>query len=324
MPDPCPICDADLLHPPRADTTRSPEQAESYDCPRCGRFELALWVKNGIPQALREKPTLAGIVSHAIRRMHPLGGSNARGGIPFIDQGLWERLASASPPTPAAQADNCILWLGAVLVAPGEILEVDTRHHRAILGSLTDDNFDFVFEHLRDQELIKGPFFSTGGATVTLTFKGWERFEELKRGVANSHLAFMAMPFGEARLDHAFWTHWKPAVAKTGFDLRRIDEKPKAGSIDDRLRVEILRSRFLIAELTDGNHGAYWEAGFAEGLRRPVIYMCTKDHWKRERTHFDTNHLHTIIWEETALGDAAEQLKATIRATLPDEATLSD
>jgi nucleoside 2-deoxyribosyltransferase len=94
--------------------------------------------------------------------------------------------------------------------------------------------------------------------------------------------------------------------------------------IDDQLRVALRTSRFVVADLTHGNNGAYWEAGFAEGLGRPVIYTCRKSEWKKKASHFDTNHLVTVIWDPTDLKKAEDQLSATIRATLPQEAKLSD
>jgi len=77
-----------------------------------------------------------------------------------------------------------------------------------------------------------------------------------------------------------------------------------------------------LADLTHHNKGAYWEAGFAEGLGKPVIYLCRKDVFedKTQGTHFDTNHHLTVVWDPADLTDAAEKLKATIRATLPREA----
>lgn len=129
----------------------------------------------------------------------------------------------------------------------------------------------------------------------------------------------MAMPFGDARLDKVFNT-FKTAVADTGFELRRIIDDPPAGLIDDRLRVEIRKSCFMICELTTSNPGAYWEAGFAEGLGRPVIYSCEKSFFDAKQTHFDTNHCHTVLWVPDDLADAATRMKATIRATLPTEA----
>ena len=80
-------------------------------------------------------------------------------------------------------------------------------------------------------------------------------------------------------------------------DRGLLVQRAKAGSIDERLRVEIRRSRFLIADLTDRNAGAYWEAGFAEGLGKPVIYTCEKSVFEEEKTHFDTNHMHTVLWD---------------------------
>ena len=37
---------------------------------------------------------------------------------------------------------------------------------------------------------------------------------------------------------------------------------------------------FLWPIFTHGDPGAYWEAGFAEGLGKPVIYTCEKDDFR--------------------------------------------
>jgi nucleoside 2-deoxyribosyltransferase len=136
----------------------------------------------------------------------------------------------------------------------------------------------------------------------------------------------MAMPFGSPEFDRVYESCWKPAVTAAGFTLKRLDEQQPAGLIDDRLRVEIRQSRFLIAELTDQNRGAYWEAGYAEGLGKPVIYTCRRDVFEEQATapHFDTNHHLTVVWELEELADASSRLKATIRATLPSESRLRD
>jgi hypothetical protein len=83
-------------------------------------------------------------------------------------------------------------------------------------------------------------------------------------------------------------------------------------------------ARFLIADLSHGNPGAYWEAGFAEGLNLPVIYTCEAGAWSKSKTHFDTNHMATIIWNETELDQAGKALTAMIRATLRAEAKPAD
>ena len=66
--------------------------------------------------------------------------------------------------------------------------------------------------------------------------------------------------------------------------------------------------------------------GFAEGLGKPVIYTCEAsvlDHLDR-KPHFDTNHYLTIEWHADDRAQEIKELKAAIRETLPEEATLED
>ncbi|MGO9847825.1 MAG: hypothetical protein ACLPKT_14875, partial [Methylocella sp.] len=83
--------------------------------------------------------------------------------------------------------------------------------------------------------------------------------------------------------------------------------------------------RFLIADLSDDNAGAYWEAGFAEGLGKPVIYVCrAREGGELKKTHFDANHRHTVRWDLSALDQTAKELKAVIRNTLLGDANQDD
>lgn len=86
----------------------------------------------------------------------------------------------------------------------------------------------------------------------------------------------------------------------------------------------IRSARFVVADLTHDNNGAYFEAGFAEGLGVPVIYTCEAQKFKEKKTHFDTNHMHTVPWDITNLDEAGRLLTATIRNTLPADAKLAD
>jgi nucleoside 2-deoxyribosyltransferase len=110
----------------------------------------------------------------------------------------------------------------------------------------------------------------------------------------------------------------KQAVADTGFELRTVTQK--AGHIDAIIEDEIRRCRFLIADLSDENAGAYWEAGLAEGLGKPVVYICRHD----VKTHFDTDHRQTVRWDLKKPDDTAKHLKAVIRNTLLGDAKQGD
>lgn len=125
---------------------------------------------------------------------------------------------------------------------------------------------------------LRGKLLEPAGTNTTivcLSFDGWTKYSELKKGRADARKAFMAMPFGELKVDQVF-TVFEKACADTDFRLVRLDKHPKAGIIDNRLRVDIEISRFVIADLTNDNKGAYWEGGFAEGLGKPVFCSYEK------------------------------------------------
>lgn len=280
-------------------------------CPRCGNFRFSGTAWETVGPSLGGDPFKIAKVSLGLRRMQESKRE------PLLTSDLLTQLVEGTElPLPREQADNIILWLGKSLRGRtgGRIkVPVDTTLV-GVMGATTAEDAYAVIQHLQDKGLLNV------GKGIGLTLEGWDRFHALEHATVESRIAFMAMPFGDQSLDRIFRDCFKPAVQRTGFDLRRIDESPPAGLIDHRLRVEIRRARFLIAELTGGNHGAYWEAGFAEGLGRPVIFTCSRTYFEAAGTHFDTNHCQTIVWSEEALDEAAKQLKATIRATLPAEA----
>ena len=88
----------------------------------------------------------------------------------------------------------------------------------------------------------------------------------------------------------------------------RIDRKEYLNKIDDEIIAEIRRSKFLIADFTEGDSGTrgsvYFEAGFAQGLSIPVIFSCRKDSF--DKIHFDTRQYPHIVW------NSPEELKASL------------
>ncbi len=109
-----------------------------------------------------------------------------------------------------------------------------------------------------------------------------------------------------------------PAIREAGYEPLRIDRKEHISKIDDEIIAEIRRSRFLVADFTQGDTGArggvYYEAGFAHGLNIPVIFTCRTD--AIDKVHFDTRQYNHITWENTA--ELRERLAKRISATLGD------
>jgi nucleoside 2-deoxyribosyltransferase len=314
----CWIC----LSPLEAPRFRSLGEVIQFNCPRCGEYALsstaiAVLEVDQRPFSDRQRA----ILCHAIRKRR-------RGEKPTIYtvDDLDAILNAAKLPAVAEQAETLVLLIGELLEGPGVLLDLYDLRHGGVIGTLNPDNFDFVLRGLEGDGLLerKGPP-SRGEWTGTLTFKGWERLQELQRGRVKGLRAFMAMKFGNEELDRIYVEHFKPAASAAGFDLRKVNEEPTPGLIDNRIRVDIRESRFVVADLSDDNLGAYWEAGYAEGLGKPVIYTCERTKFESEKTtHFDTNHSLTIPWDAEDPEWAAAMLKATIRARFPQEARMRD
>ncbi|HVA17722.1 MAG TPA: hypothetical protein VMV59_08425 [Candidatus Dormibacteraeota bacterium] len=241
---------------------------------------------------------------------------------------MFMRMASTELPTVGTQLDSVILWVGdKTRENPGTrfaLSEQESVECAATVGAADHKGFSYLVNSLGTAGLLDSDAFIMNTPVTVLTPRGWDRYEELKRMVPNSRIAFMAMPFGNSEIERAFQDCFFLAARRAGFTLRKVTHGQPAGVIDDQIRVAIRVARFAIADLTGGNQGAYWEAGFAEGLGKPVIYTCEDAEFKKQKTHFDTNHCLTVPWTLSDLNSAQDRLVATIRATLPESAVLED
>lgn len=317
MQNACPICRSELK-------VKSPtgRDATNYSCPQCGDFVLTETLVASFPATVAGNVDTSAKISHALRSMQQVNKGVE------LNWNTVQEILKRPLPSPSEQADLFIRWLAENVDGPGEVVLVGPATHSAIIGAKTPAGFVLVLKYLIEIELVSGdlkkPMGGPGIGHVTLTVKGWKYYESLRRGGSTYRKAFMAMKFGDPDLDRIFDEVFYNYVWQTGFELFRLTDKPRAGLIDNRMRVEIQTSDFLIADLTHDNLGAYWEAGYAEGLGKPVIYTCEKAKFELDKTHFDTNHHLTIVWDKEAPQAAGDELKATIRATLPELAKQQD
>lgn len=314
----CPICDGKSKVEVLAEGN-----LYNIDCDRCGKFEItshAIKYFKGHEELDKVISVSYWIKQNQIEKER----------IKIDLEKLRKLIIPFSPSSPREQANNFILWFGDNVKAPNENKILKNVSLIPIVGAKDERGVYYILKQLHSEGIINEHELPTGliptKYNITFTFKGWDKYYELKRSNKDSRLAFMAMKFGEEPLNTIYNDIIKIAVENTGFEIRKLDEEKRAGLIDDKLRVEIRRSKFLLADLTHDNNGAYWEAGYAEGLGIPVIYICDEDKFKKKKTHFDTNHHLTVLWknDEDGLKQFSNELKATIRATFPAEAKMED
>ena len=152
--------------------------------------------------------------------------------------------------------------------------------------------------------------------SISLTLDGWQRYEAEKQGQTEGSYGFIALKFGDPVLDPFLQGHIKPTVESIGLSLRDMRDCSRAGIIDNLMRIEIRDSAFVLVDLTHDNAGAYWEAGYAEGLGKPVLYICERSKFENVKTHFDTNHCTTVVWDADEPMQFRETLVATLKRSL--------
>jgi hypothetical protein len=100
----------------------------------------------------------------------------------------------------------------------------------------------------------------------------------------------------------------------------RIDKEHPLEDLVGRIKKEIRDAAFMVADLTDERPSCYFEAGYAEALPRPVVYVASKESVLKPGTptkiHFDIHmnvHLFTNHKElKDKLRSAIEKNKARL------------
>ena len=291
-----------------------------YRCNYCGRFSVFFDMERK-PWDLT--PVQRATLSCRIRR----SDNGSKGNPPFlVTSDIVDNLrASDGLYDPATQASDLIRFIGDHVSRDGNPIDQLSgseiqRHICApslkLAAQIIDELKRAQTIQMIDRSTPKEPRYSN----VILTLDGWKQYAAEKHGRQESNYGFIAMAFFDSNKDDEEYglpdfvnNVVRPAVKDaTGYDLRDVRDFGRAGVIDNILRATIRDSKFVIADLSHENRGAYWEAGYAEALGKPVIYICEQQKFDKEKSHFDTNHCTTVPWSN----DDSEQFRRNLIATL--------
>lgn len=307
----CPVC--------RNSATEHPTSGDRHEftCEVCGMFEITGTAAAVLAANSAWTPVKRAALSHRIRLDQ--GGNQP----PRIDTYLMERVleGGAKLPTPLQQATNLLRYIGDSVSATGEPIRGWAKDIFSIIGAPNSRAAFELLVEMQERGLIKGQIGRTISGPPSVfdlepTLLGWDAYEREAKGKLDGRTAIIAMKFGDPDLDAFVDNVVKPAVTEAGYELERVSDRPRAGVIDQVMRVKIRDAPFVLADLSHDNNGAYWEAGFAEGLGKPVIYLCQTDKWSTTKTHFDTNHCETIDWHPEKAQAFKERLVAIIRNSM--------
>ena len=159
---------------------------------------------------------------------------------------------------------------------------------------------------LREGEFEKGFPFS-----FNLTSEAWEIIENLRPETKDSKCVFVAMWF-DSSMDTFYESGIKRAVEKAGYTPVKINLMEFNGKICDEIIAEIKRCKFIISDFSGQRGGVYFEAGYAMGQGKTVIFIVKEE--DVTNLHFDTRQYNHIVYNSPE--ELYEKLYNRICATI--------
>ena len=314
-----------------------------YECPICGRFELNEF---SVVDSNYLAPYLAynrfPLENYTEYRYHTTLGKekcdqykqqfdsgDVRNGWPVhMDE---EMVKNWYPKTFSERIDRILLYLGAKGKHIGQYITLKYQECMSVMfidryeyetngqtierkkreSSDCEHELTYILQYLEecayiDRENI--PIDEETGAWLTISPKGYARIDELQKNTAHGRNVLVAMKFGDETkpLREAI----RKGISDAGYIAIFIDEVQHNELITPELLKYIRDSKFVVADLTHQNNGAYFEEGYAMGLGKPVIQLCKQD----TKLHFDIAQKNTIMWATE--DDIPEMLTNRIKATI--------
>ena len=243
---------------------------------------------------------------------------------PIVTRELVERAFQKRPLSIHERADRLLRFIAEQTTTIGKGYNTNQNNLAAYAWSesVDEEEVGYLIDYLMKTGLLdkitNAATIQIGNYTVPkvviVTVEGHTQIEQQESNTDSSQ-AFVAMWFDESMAE-AYSQGIEPAIRDSGYKPLRIDQEEHINKIEDEVIAGIRRSRFLVADFTQQGENArgsvYYEAGFAYGLRLPVIFTCHKDSFNN--LHFDTSHFNHIEW--TTHQELREKLRNRILAVI--------
>jgi hypothetical protein len=292
---------------------------EEYSCQYCGQYLLNDLLMGIYPSNKNDKFKIACVLNE--RRLKGLGGvalsnktdkEKEAAGYPIIS---FDELLNEFPKKASDFFNRTLLNLSNLPIHPFELIKFDLENkgnHLTLFSTNSEECIAFLNE-LELQGFTRRLPGLIDFSRFSLSTKLWEFVENLQREEIDNKRAFVAMWFDES-MDDYYKDGIKKALEEAGYDPIKINLQDFNGKICDEIIADIKRSKFLIADCSKYRTAVFFEAGFAKGLGREVIFTVRKNDIEELKEHFDTRQYNHIVYDSTE--DLRKKLYNRICATI--------
>jgi hypothetical protein len=280
----CAICDQPAM------TSSFAGSGSDFICRRCGAYRISDEFRWEIPGELNPLSKKRYKISWAFRSLSE-GVEDFRE-LPMHLKSDVSVFINAAEPTVEEKLGALLIWMAKNSQGPGKTGEFDYENDYALVCGQDGGEAEFLSRALSDRGWItlEEETLSSDSHLYCVTASGWFEIGERNKSGADSNNAFIAMSFSADR--SAIGPAITSGIEKSGHNAIRMDRVEHSNRIDDEIIAQLRRSKFLVADLTEQNNGAYFEAGFMLGLGRTVIWICDKS--DLQNVHFDTRQYNII------------------------------
>ena len=168
----------------------------------------------------------------------------------------------------------------------------------------------FVMKSMTQEGYISMVNAGTVYDAFTLTSKAISKIQLTRE--EDNKVAFIAIKFdkNEERINAI-----QNAIAGAGFEPRIMNQVETNNWIMPEIFHQIKNAKFVVADFSLPCDGAYYEAGYAAALDKPVIHLFDKrEESKENKLHFDIAQKSTIFYKD--FEDLKNRLVNRIKATI--------
>jgi len=231
----------------------------------------------------------------------------------------YEEIEAWYPQTFSEKIDTILLGYSKLSKYNGSLIDINSeqmysayfvKRYNSDGSELSEDErymqAKFFNEYLQENKFITGV---TG--SIKLLPNAFKRIDTLQKNQSNSKNVFVAMSFADDMKNTRIAI--RKAIENAGYIPIIMDEVEHNKQIVPEMLYQIKQSKFVVAEFTGHNNGAYYEAGYAAGLGKEVIHICEEKAFGTDG-HFDIKQKATILWKTEA--ELTEKLCKRIKATI--------
>lgn len=303
-----------------------------YNCPVCGKYAI---IKSNDTFGKEEKNKIASYLFYKRNSKNRFLGTNndyalVKDFCPDFNLITMDEIEAFWPKTFSERITNMLLWLDSESSYPGERIYISHGEFQSLMFFYTDgseseiDNqYRFFTNYFNTQKKYAKLFIQDDGVVIDLTPLGYERIEEFQLDKRNNKKVFVSMAFNKDT--YIIREAIKQGIIGAGYDATLIDEIIHNKQIVPEMFRLIRESRLLVMDISEPNYGAYYEAGYAQGLGKEVIITCSEERFYKKyeseeetkyekylKPHFDIAQKQLLLWKDT--DDLTIKLKEWIKA----------